>query len=382
MQWAYNMENIKPKAILLYYDYPQVFIGTSVVDQNYCCMVVSEDEDGPHYLCTPISNKRTTELTSGKLDLRLVYEKPELQSFFLSNCTPYSDQIYLEKQGFLLCPEHLLPKFGLVFDDFDEVANKALELDATVAYASLSVIQSENYPRINSLTLASFLQKYQNVVKQISKHIAKINNNSKDIIDYSLDVFGVSYGSFTVQLRSSHDGDLFGDTPLISSALEKLTDFLENIDNTDYALNFLRTVKGRTASSIIKFVEFLHDHKCPFKQQWATPNSGTSKNTKVSLAGINRLIELCNQQSDLLEETVILTGVVQSANIKGNTWKLLNESDDIQYSGDVAEGKNISMGGIVIQNQRYTFKCIERTSVDFVTGIESIHLSVLEITES
>lgn len=375
------MENIKPKAILLYYDYPQVFIGVSIVDQNYCCMVVSEDENGPQYLCTPISNKRTTELTSGKLDLRIVYEEPESKTFFLTNWTPDSDQICLKKQDFSTCPEYFLPKTGLVFDDFDEVANKALELNATVTYASLSVVESENYPRINSLTLASFLQKYQNVVKQISKHIAK-NKQSKSVTGYSLDVFGFSYGSFTVQLRSSYDGDLFGDSPLISSALEKLTDFLEHIDNTDYALNFLHTVKGHTASSIIKFVEFLDEHKCPFKQQWATPSSGASKDTKVSLTGIKQLIELCHQQSDLLEETVILTGVVQSANIKGNTWKLLNEDDGIQYSGDVAEGKNISMSGIVIQKQRYTFKCIERIDVNVGTGIERTHLSVLEIMES
>ena len=120
------MENIKPKAILLYYDYPQVFIGVSIVDQNYCCMVVSEDENGPQYLCTPISNKRTTELTSGKLDLRIVYEEPESKTFFLTNWTPDSDQICLKKQDFSTCPEYFLPKTGLVFDDFDENAGVSL----------------------------------------------------------------------------------------------------------------------------------------------------------------------------------------------------------------------------------------------------------------
>lgn len=376
------MENIKPKAILLYYDYPQVFIGSSIVDQNYCCMMVAEDENGPQYLCTPISIKRTAELTSGKLDLRIIYDKPEARLFFLTTYTPGSDQISLKRQDFLTCPEHFLPKLGLVFDDFDEVANKALELNATIAYASLSVPESDDSPRINSLTLANFLQRYQSVIKQISKYIAKTNKKSKDATGYSLDVFGFSYGSFTVQLRSSYDGDLFGDSPLISSALEKLTDFLEHIDDTDYALDFLHAVKGHTASSIIKFIEFLNENNCPFKQQWATPNDDASKITKVSLAGMDRLIALCHQQSDLLEETVVLTGVVQSANIKGNTWKLLNEVDGIQYSGDVAEGKNISMSGIVIQKQKYTFRCIERIDVNVGTGIEKTHLSVLDITES
>ncbi len=378
------MDKITPTIVLMYYDFPQVFVGRSAVDQNYCCMVISEGEAGPKYLCTPISNTRAVELSTGRIDLRRVFETPESTAFFHAYCEPSAeDAINLHLQDMKSCPENQLPKPGLIFEEYDEVASKALELNATVSYASLSVPESEKKTRIRSTTLAQFLTHYQNAVKLIAKRTAKELKRQigKDSSTHSLDVFGFSHGSFTVQLRSSNDGDLFGDNQVLSATLDRLGDFLHNIDTPEAAIEYLHSIKGHAASSLIRLLEFLDENKCPLKQQWATPRIGESRISKTTVNGVRNLIEICKQRQDLTEETVVLVGIVLAASINGNTWKLLNDEDGVQYSGNVSEGSNISMSGIVIQKKRYKFYCIERISLNIGTGREKTQLSVSNIED-
>lgn len=378
------MDKITPTIVLMYYDFPQVFVGKSAVDQNYCCMIISEEDSGPKYICTPISSQRSIELSTGRIDLRRVFEAPESAKFFHAYCEASNeDTINLYLQDMATCPEALLPKAGLIFEEYDEVASKALELNATVSYVSLSVPESEKQTRIRSTTLAQFLTHYQNVVKFIAKRMAKELKHQigKGGNTHGLDVFGFSRGSFTVQLRSSNDGDLFADNHVLASALDCLGEFLENIENPDVAIEYLHSIKGHAASSLIRLLEFLDENKCPFKQQWATPRIGDSRISKTTVNGVRNLIEICKQRKDLTEVTVVLVGVVSTASINGNTWKLLNEEDGVQYSGDVQEGSNISMGGMVIQKKRYKFHCIERVDLNIGTGQEKTQLSVFAIEE-
>lgn len=378
------MDKITPTTVLMYYDLPQVFVGRSAVDQNYCCMIISEEESGPKYICTPISNQRSIELSTGRIDLRRVFEEPQSAKFFLAYCeSSDEDAINLHLQDVEACPEALLPKHGLIFEEYDEVASKALELNATVSYASLSVPESEKQTRIRSTTLAQFLNHYQNAVKLIARRTAKELNRqiSKDSNTHSLDVFGFSHGSFTVQLRSSNDGDLFADNHVLTTTLERLGEFLNNIESPDLAIEYLHSIKGHAASSLIRLLEFLDENKCPLKQQWATPRIGESRTSKTTVNGVRNLIEICKQRKDLTEVTVILVGIVSTASINGNTWKLFNEDDGVQYSGDVREGSSISMGGIVIQKKRYKFHCIERIDLNIGTGQEKTQLSVFHIEE-
>lgn len=378
------MDKITPTIVLMYYDFPQVFVGKSAVDQNYCCMVISEEEFGPKYLCTPISNARKLEISTGKIDLRRIFEEPESEAFFHAYCeSPEDESINLHLQDFLSCPENMLPKNGLIFEEYDEVASKALELNATVSYASLSVPESDKQTRIRSITLAQFLNHYQNVVKLLAKRTAKELKRQigREGTTHSLDVFGFSRGSFTVQLRSSNDGDLFGDNHVLTATLDRLGIFLNNTENPDAAIEYLHSVKGHAASSLIRLLEFLDENKCPLKQQWATPRIGGSRTSKTTLSGVRNLIEICKQRQDLTEVIVVLVGIVSSANINGNTWKLLNDEDGVQYNGDVNEGSNFSMSGIVIQKQRYKFHCIERIDLNIGTGQEKTQLSVFNIEE-
>lgn len=376
------MEKILPTAVLLFYDYPQVFIGRSAVDQTYCCSVVAETEDGPKFLCTPISTRRREDLIGGRQDLRSIFELPETDLFFSALLGAQRDHwIPLQQEFFTTVPNDLLPKAGLFFNEFDEVASKAQELNATVSYVSLSVPEAESHTRIRSLTLAQLILRYQAAVKLLAKRLTKELKLKQKLeqLGLGLDVFGFSHGSFTVHFRSSHDGDMFGDNHAISLAFERLGDFLENTNDLASAVAFLQSVRGHTASSLIRLLELLNEHQCLFKQRWSSPRIGVSHLSTTSIEGIRLLIEACKQRDDLTEEIVILVGPVLSASVESNTWMLQSDEDNVQHRGVVADDSNMSMRGIVIETQKYRFQCRERIEVNVVSGKETTHLSAFLI---
>lgn len=76
------MKAIQLLHVLLDYDYPQVFVARDAIGVRYVCMVAEEVEHGPVFLCVPVSDYRCRELLTGKIDLRHVYENPELPEFY------------------------------------------------------------------------------------------------------------------------------------------------------------------------------------------------------------------------------------------------------------------------------------------------------------
>jgi hypothetical protein len=70
--------HIKPCRILLYYDVPEIFVGVDTVGTQYLCLLAEEHEGDLHYICTQISGNRLYEVGMGKIDIRTVFESPEL----------------------------------------------------------------------------------------------------------------------------------------------------------------------------------------------------------------------------------------------------------------------------------------------------------------
>jgi len=366
------MNKITPQLTLLFYDYPQVFIGRDKIGTQLVCMATSENEDGPVYTCIQISETQKNSLIQGKIDLRSVYATPEIDTFFEafpSNKSEEMSLVMLPPNGFDV---NLLPGEDLFFDVYDEVAIKAAELNTTVSYVSLAVPESAESARIKSSTLSEFLSLFQNTIKYLTKIAAKENKLkiSKDAPPFNTDVFGFSMGSFTVHIRSSTESDLLGDNALLSSALNRLNDFLESANNPDDAIKYLQSIKGHSAASLIKLLSFLSENSCPIRHRWANPDMQNSAKCEVSLGKINELVELCKRRGDLISEKITFRGIVSAADEKNRTWKIVNESDQAIYSGEVRADSDISLTGLVIGKGTYKFECDEVIETVLATGKE------------
>lgn len=115
------MRFIKPTAILDYYDFPQLFVGADVDDDQrlVCCVAVDDGDGGPIYLCTPISTARLAALTDGKIDLRSVFESPEEAIFFPASAASHENVLELHAAGITTVPEDQLPGHGFLVSPGD-----------------------------------------------------------------------------------------------------------------------------------------------------------------------------------------------------------------------------------------------------------------------
>ncbi|MEZ8206680.1 DUF6575 domain-containing protein [Vibrio splendidus] len=375
------MRTLIPENVLMYYDFPQVFIAKDNVDLRYVCMYYADDEsDHPKFLCTPVSDKRCNQLRTGKIDLRSIYAEPEVPDFFDCNKENSSESLSISSFDFDICPEDLLPDSGLTFDISDELVNTSEALNSTIAYASLSVPEASDAPRIRSSKLADFLTVYQSVLKYLSKVVAKEGKVKipKDDTPFDTDVFGFAHGSFTVKIKSSYD-DMFGENPLLSGALSLLNEFLSSTDESDKALAFLRKNKGLTAGSLIKLLEFMNKNSCSLKHSWSSPNLDQAYIANTSIDKIASLYELCLKTQGLTTESVVIEGVFTLANTQTNAWKLIDTEGQV-HSGNIKSEENITLDGVVIKNKKYRLNCEE--SLEVVTGTSkektSLHLKSIE----
>lgn len=371
------MRYLRPSAVLLFYDFPQVFVGKDDVDTRHVCMVTHEGDDGPSYICTPISAARENDLLSGKLDLRSVFAQPEIIDLHIGQFSSQLEgELELTSARLDVVPQDLLPAEGLFFDSYDEVALNAAELNTTVSHVSLGVPEASEVARIHSSTLGDFLGIFQTVVRNLARFQANLAGKrlKRDDDSFNTDVYGFAKGSFTVKFRPSNGGDMFGEVPAFSAALESLSEFLALANNPDAAIEFLQTAKGHTAASLIALLGFLAEKSCPIDVKWATPSMIKSSRVSAPLSSIVELVSRCRQRSDLSIEEVKIVGSVLAADFDNNTWKLVSEQDKETYSGEIYPGSNATLRGMIITDARYEFICDETIEVVQATGREIRHL--------
>lgn len=372
------MRTIKQGLVLLFYDIPQVFLGKDEVGGQYVCMIGAEDgDDGPTYACTSISPERAKGLVSGKLDLRAIYETPEIREFYSAHFVGGdATRLIAARSTYDVFPSRSLPEPDLFFEGFDEVAETAADMATTVSFVSLEVPEAVKQARIHTNTLGEFLFIFQAMVRNFSRAAARVAKKplKKGDDSFAADVFGFAKGSFTVKFCSSHPSDMHGEHPAFTAAMEQINRFLSLSTDSGAALEYLQSVRGHTASSLIKLLNFLSEHEAAIRVEWANPSMGSASKSRLSLAEIRKLVEVCKQRSDLSVQEVIIRGRLDLAAQTAGTWKLISEEDNEVYSGEIAEGSKVSLNGAVIGDALYEFICEEYVEIVAATGREDRRL--------
>src|SRR5215204_3147130 len=103
------------RQILLMYDVPELLLVKDEVDTNYLCLLVSKTEQEWLYLSVSISSNRLLTFFRGKIDLRNVFENPEIKEYY--RFTSIDTIIEAEKVYFERFPENYLPEVGFILDE-------------------------------------------------------------------------------------------------------------------------------------------------------------------------------------------------------------------------------------------------------------------------
>jgi hypothetical protein len=368
------MKTLSQDLVLLFYDIPQVFLAKDQVGCKYVCMIGNEDlNSGPVYACVAVSPSRASMVVGGQIDLRSVFETPEVAEFHLAHFSANDNgTLIAERADYTVFPDSALPGPGLIFNEFDEVAQTAAELNTTVSFVSLEVPEAAQSARIRSATLGGFLFIFQAIVRNFSRAAARIAKKplKREDDSFATDVFGFAQGSFKIKFRSAHPSDLNGESAVFTIAMTQVQKFLAAASDTAAAIEYLQSVKGHTASSLIKMLGFLSDHSAGIHVEWANPSMSSASRSRLELDNIRHLYEACRQRSDLTVQEVVIRGRVDLAADKAGNWKIISQEDQEAYSGEIMPESGLSLSGMVITNAVYEFTCEERMETVSATGKE------------
>lgn len=346
--------------ILVYYDYPEIFVAVDSVGTNYLCLLVATDNELTSYITTAISNKRLSSFINGNTDLRDIFEEPEIKQWFTFN--QVIETIEATEWNKAILPEEFLPEKGFLYHkqlQGDElILSEVIEKRNAVVH--LAVSDSDDNYSIDADNLGDIVKLYQVIIENSYKK-SLIQHNIKDKKqyyippNYKLRAFASSYSSFNLHLYSTSHIDLFGNS-MIEMGLEKFDEITKDFENEDDFISSLRTVKGHTISSLKKLVKKLIDNDIKLKHKWFAPNQDKVHYTVIDKAKAEKIYAVLNLAEELAEETKEFLGYFVQVDVEKGTWRIYNLEDEKEYSGE-ATGQTLQ--GVTVETVNYKLVCQE-----------------------
>jgi len=346
--------------ILVYYDFPEIFVAVDSVGTNYLCLLVATDNGNTNYITTAISNKRLSSFINGSTDLRDIFEEPEIKQWF--TFSQVIDSIEAIEWNEASLPQDFLPEKGFLYHkqlQGDElILNEVIEKRNAVVH--LAVSDSEDNYSIDADNLGDIVKLYQVIIENSYKK-SLIQRNIKDKKqyyippNYKLRAFASSYSSFNLHFYSTSQTDLFGNA-IIEMGLEKFDEITKDFDNEEDFITALRTVKGHTISSLKKLVKKLIDNNIKLKHKWFAPNQDKVHFTVIDKSKAEKIYAVLNLAEELAEETKTFLGYFVQVDVEKGTWRIYNLEDEKEYSGE-ATGQ--SLQGVTVETINYKLVCQE-----------------------
>ncbi|MCK4223830.1 MAG: hypothetical protein KAX39_01535 [candidate division Zixibacteria bacterium] len=360
---------------LLFYDGPQLFIAVDRLGTKYVCLLVEESEDIDKYLCVAISNSRVESLALGELDLRTIYESPEMDELFVAESKP-EEVTRLQATPIAISdvPKDWFPDAGFFLSiekpSGVQVVEEARTRRRAIIQCRLNPPESRGEPKITAEHLSQAVKLIQRVVKHAyGKALRGMDQSAKEMIaalkNYELEVFAFSPGSFTVHLQSSIPADLFGHVE-VSRALEIIDSISERIDDPDEAVKIVAQFGGRFATAYKHLLEFITKTETAIEYEWSMPERRTSTRYRITTVQAEPLYEEIIKRVGIEIEERKLIGRLTKVDEKYENWRLVSEADEREYTGR----SEIDLAGLIIETQRYEFVCEERLEEEKGTGRE------------
>lgn len=203
---------VRLRTVLDYYDGPILITVVDSVDTAYICELINRTDGIDEFFCLPISQHRLELFYSGQIDLRSIYEQPEIKYFSTLKVTNYKEPIFLE----FLPEERISPEWYP--DEGLKLATYPAELDASIIKDSriknAAILEAKLNPpeargpekKISAIHLMQFLHLFQSVVRNAFK--SSLRNLDKDVRklldkpeNYGLDVCATERGSLSFNFR-------------------------------------------------------------------------------------------------------------------------------------------------------------------------------------
>ncbi|MGC1376995.1 MAG: DUF6575 domain-containing protein [Anaerolineales bacterium] len=373
------------QATLIYYDGVQLFTGKDQLGTQYICLLVEQGDQGDRFLCAPISQGKLSAFYHSGVDLRDIFIFPESDELFLIE-TEDILQKNLELQAVVEpVPEGWLPDTGFIYEKpvegADTIVSQSKEKNRAIISLSVNPPEALEETKITTNHLIDVLAIYQTLVKHAYNKVSKgVKGIVKEVLSVDnqsdLSVIGFSPGSFTIHFESETRADLVGYVD-IAKGLQCIDEMTQSLEDTKQALEVIKKYKGHLAKAYLRLLEIISQRNIPVKYIWTIPEYQQPIAYSINQQRAKEVYKELIKIEKLGVENIEFVGKFTKADVIHKKWAA-ETLDQKVYSGRLGKSKNISLSGVVMDQQFYRFVCEETSEEVTGTGQERTNLYLVD----
>ncbi|MCA0458054.1 MAG: hypothetical protein LCI00_29070 [Chloroflexi bacterium] len=390
--------NLTITEIYEYYDKPLLFACQNTSGHIYLVVLEDEPDDGEIWLYVTLSPTRFKELRAGTIDLHTAYKNSEDGHVLI--VTTYHDN-QLQAQIEVVDAESLtddqLPEVG------ERLTTETIETIVADTEVSLQIRARQLLREYVELVLhfpgqrqseapisilSEILSNFQSTLNYIANSLDPLHNDSvnptrdlKAVTQLSLLV--PSEGSFKLEMASSIQADMFGET-LIGDALQELSRLISLGNNKENLQATLTGYKPNVPKSYLDFLKAIGESRIDkVDLRWASASGQRSGNVSLTiptvLATIDTIEQMVDIQTRIIRVTGELTGAFTSRRFEITTQDNVYEGklDNQALSVEAAETINNAQLG-----KRYTVQMRETITYHISTNQTTRKYSLIDVFEA
>lgn len=371
------MRTLRLTKILEYYDVPQLFVATDVLESNYICMLTEFTPNiGYQYFAVQVSLEKLKSFLHGEEELRQLYLRPEVEDAYFKVIV-HKNIITAEVLSNDVITESILPADGYYYEEDEEADNYELIQKTQrerFTIFRLGFIDNKNSHEIDTNCLAQALFAFQHTISNCHQKLY----GKQNAIEANLRVTTFKAASFDVEFKTNSPVDLFG-----SSQLSDTFAIIDSLMRTSQEKEFksiLRTIKGRTVSNYKNFIKILEDNNLSIKYKWVSSIADNNiVSTSVPKDRVSQIYELLTRNEELASEEKEYEGVFLSSSVENGKWSMRIDGDNHPING---ESESIAlMSGVTIERKRYRIRCRETQIQNIATLKTENKIILLSIEE-
>lgn len=376
------MSHAKLKAVLEYYDGPQVIELQGLYGESMVGVLLPEELGSQAFLVVPVSPLRLSAFKWGDLDLLdLILDRPTKDWFIGSPSLDEAleDALTLVAQDTPLREFSALPLKGYrlgTTSDGEELSRYAAAAQTLVADLSVALIHS---PDSHHIPLSTWVR-VQTALNRVLNHCAQLAVKGLKGVEAPRFETAIPLiaGSVTLRVQAAQSSStLFPHYTSHIQALSVLDTAMELSNLPDDLFTMLRTQGAGFAKAFADLIKTLNENDLNFRQEWADPYSQRRGNSRLRLETTRSLCTRLADLPDWEENPVEFTGTLEQVDLRAGTWRLITTDSKVQGVGVTSE----LASGLTL-NMRYRFLCVERLQEDDLTGTPKVSYTVLEISEA
>lgn len=308
-----------------YYDQPLLFTCRNLSDTIYLVVLEDEEDDFDTWLYASMSPSRYAQVRSGGVDLYSAFKNAEEGFVFV---------VKIYRDGNLQTQVDLIPAFQLQDDQLPEIG-EALNLNtATIEKKEIPIqrraaqlyreyvemaleLPEQKRTEAPILVLSNIMRYLQETLVSIGHTLSDLHQSGKrptrDLVEkMELALIGVAPGSFKLEMASTDESDMFGDT-LLGDALQELGRIISLGSNEEELLASFARLKAEVPKDYLKLLKAIHASRIDRASlRWASANGeriGESLLTSPIVSSTIEVIEnMVETETNLIKLIGELTG--------------------------------------------------------------------------